>query len=141
MEMIGFYREMEPENQDIFHESIRDKVRNQASYPKPEIKKYLESGYPILDVTEMTLDVIEGSFRVPGGSSLLSDGRFVWRVDLPVYVGRYNIELPREFISFVIENKFSVPPASRQTLLTVSTAAGRALGFRVDSGAEPNTSA
>ncbi|MGW2437548.1 hypothetical protein ACWCY1_12620 [Streptomyces goshikiensis] len=137
MEMVGFYSEMQPEPRGVFHESIRDKVRREAPYPKAEIRKYLEAGYPIFDIMEATQDVIGGSFTVAGGSSLLSDGRFVWRVDLPNYVDTYNLELPGEFLSFAAEHAFSVPAASHEALLGISVAAGRALGFRVDTGAAP----
>ncbi|MGW1201216.1 hypothetical protein [Streptomyces cyaneofuscatus] len=142
MEMIGFFREMEPESSlELFRESIQGKVREQAAYPKAEVQRYLESGHPIFDIMETTLDVVTGSFRVPGGSSLVSDGRFVWRADLSAYVEKYNIDLPPHFISFAIENGFSVPPASLQNLLSVSAAAEKALGFRVDGGAGPSVSA
>ncbi|WP_143196631.1 hypothetical protein [Streptomyces sp. MJM1172] len=102
-----------------------------------EGKKYLEAGCPIFDVLETTPDVIGGSFTVAGGSSSLSDGRFVWRTDLPNYVHTYNLEVPGDFLSFAAEHVFSVPAASCETLLGVSVAAGRALGFRVDTGAAP----
>ncbi|MGW7328150.1 hypothetical protein ACWGIU_05935 [Streptomyces sp. NPDC054840] len=137
MEMVGFYREMQPEPQGVFHESIRDKVRSEAPYPKAEIRKYLASGYPVFDIMETTRDVVGGSFTVAGGSSLLSDGRFVWRADLAEYVDTYNLELPGEFLSFAAEHAFRVPAASHETLLGISVAAGRALGFRVDTGAAP----
>ncbi|MGW5071089.1 hypothetical protein ACWEQJ_34385 [Streptomyces cyaneofuscatus] len=142
MEMIGFFREMAPGSSlEIFRESIQGKARDQASYPKAEVQRYLESGHPIFDIMETTLDVVTGSFRVPGGSSLVSDGRFVWRADLSAYVDTYNIDLPPHFISFVVENGFTAPAASLQNLLSVSAAAERALGFRVDGGAEPSVSA
>lgn len=137
MEMVGFYREMDPGNPDLFRESILGKVRNQASYPKSEVMNYLESGYEIFDIMEGTSDVINGLFRVPGGSSLVSDGRFVWRADLSKYVEHYNLELPEHFISFLSENSFSLPDASDEALLSVSTAASEALGFRVVRGAGP----
>ncbi|WP_433397209.1 hypothetical protein [Streptomyces sp. CA-146814] len=141
MEMIGFFREMAPGSSlEIFRESIQDRARNQAAYPKAEVQGYLESGHPIFDIMETTLDVMKGSFRVPGGSSLVSDGRFVWRADLSAYIETYNIDLPPHFISFVVENGFSVPPASLQNLLSVSAATERALGFRVDGGAGPSAS-
>ncbi|WP_432148341.1 hypothetical protein [Streptomyces sp. bgisy029] len=142
MEMIGFFREMAHRNgSEIFRESIQGKVRDHPAYPKAEVKRYLDSGHPIFDIMETTLDVVNGSFRVPGGSSLVSDGFFVWRADLSAYVESYNIDLPPHFISFVIENGFSVPSASHQTLLSVSAAAEKALGFRADGGAGPSVSA
>jgi hypothetical protein len=137
MKMVGFYREMDSSNPETFHETLRENVNNPPNYSREMVKNYLDSGYPIFDVTETTVDVIAGSFRVPGGSSLLSDGIFVWRVDLSMYVERYGVTLPEDFVSFMSANDYSMPPASRESLLTVSIAAGQAIGFRVDEGAAP----
>ncbi|MGW3320926.1 hypothetical protein [Streptomyces virginiae] len=137
MELIGFYREMGPENDAVFREPIGDKVRDQVPYPKAEMKRYLDSGHPIFDIMELTIDVIEGAFRVPGGSSLLSDGRFVWRVDLAAHVERYNLELPAEFVEHARSHGFSMPLEDLPTLRAVSKAASSALGFRVLGGAGP----
>ncbi|MFF4262015.1 hypothetical protein [Streptomyces virginiae] len=131
MEMIGFYREMDPENAAVFREPIEDKVRDRTPYPKAEVKRYLDSGHPIFDIMESTIDVIEGTFRVPGGSSLLSDGRFVWRVDLAAYIERYNLALPAEFVEHAGGHGFSMPAEDLPTLRAVSEAASSALGFRV----------
>ncbi|MFG2749461.1 hypothetical protein [Streptomyces xanthophaeus] len=137
MKLIGFYREMDPENDAVFREPIADKVRDQASYPKAEVKRYLESGHPIFDIMEGTIDVIGGAFRVPGGSSLLSDNRFVWRVDLGAYVERYNLELPAEFVERAAGHGFSMPAEDLPALRAASKAASGALGFRAAGGAGP----
>lgn len=134
MEMIGFYREMDPENDAVFREPIGDKARDRTPYPKAEIKRYLDSGHPIFDIMESTIDVVEGAFRVPGGSSLLSDGRFVWRVDLAAHVERYDLELPAEFVEHAGNHGFSMPAEDLPTLRAVSEAASIALGFRVVGG-------
>ncbi|MBT2468202.1 hypothetical protein J7E97_10015 [Streptomyces sp. ISL-66] len=137
MDMIGFYREMDPENGEVFRETIGDKVRDRAPYPKAEVKQYLDDGHPIFDIMEMTSDVIGGAFRVPGGSSLLTDGRFVWRVDLSAYVERYNLDLPAEFVEFAGAHAFAVPSVERVALVELSIAASGALGFHVAGGAGP----
>ncbi|MGW2558205.1 hypothetical protein ACWCXB_02960 [Streptomyces sp. NPDC001514] len=141
MEMIGFFREMNPENPTLFRESIRDRIPARTPYPKAEIAAYLSSGHPVFDITEVTVDVIEGSFRVPGGSSLLTDGKYVWRVDLAMYVERYLVDLPGEFLSFAVEHGFTVPPVPTERLMEVSIAAGKTLGFHMDAGAEPRRDA
>ncbi len=69
MDMVGFYRETQPEPQGVFRESIRATVRSEAPYPKGEIKKYLESGHPVFDIMETTRDVVGGSFTVAGWPS------------------------------------------------------------------------
>jgi len=39
----------------------------------------------------------------------LSDGLYVWPEGFSVYVDRYNIELPDEFIEHIRENGFQIP--------------------------------
>ncbi|MEU9802381.1 hypothetical protein [Streptomyces sp. NPDC051000] len=74
---------------------------------------------------------------MPGGSSLLSDGRFVWRVDFAAYVERYNLELPAEFVEHAGSHGFSMPAEDLPILRAVSKSALSALGFRVVGGAGP----
>jgi hypothetical protein len=137
MKTVGFYCEMDSANPVIFHELLHEKIGNPPNYSKEMVRSYLDSGHPIFDITETTVDVIAGSFRVPGGSSLLSDGLFVWRADLSMYVERYGIALPQAFVDLMDTNDFSMPSVSRESLLRASVAAGQALGFRVDDGAAP----
>ncbi|WP_284581852.1 hypothetical protein [Streptomyces sp. 2P-4] len=75
---------------------------------------------------------------MPGGSSLLSDGRFVWRADLARYVDAYHLELPATFLSFAAGNGFCVPAPARERLLRVSEAAMPALGLRAVGGSAPD---
>ncbi|GGS92337.1 MULTISPECIES: hypothetical protein [Streptomyces] len=138
MELIGFYRELQSAPRDVFRSSLRDQVRSGTAYPKAEVTGYFMAGHPVFDVMESTRDVLEGRFTVPGGSSLLSDGRFVWRADLARYVDAYNLALPAAFLSFAEGNGFSVPAPDRERLLRISVAAGRALGFREAEGSGPD---
>ncbi|MEV5803307.1 hypothetical protein [Streptomyces collinus] len=95
-----------------------------------DVVSYLKSGYPILDVMELTTDVIGGAFRVPGGSSVLTDGQYVWREDLAWYVEQYNIDLPRDFLETARSHGFRTPPADPDALLNASLEVSRALGFQ-----------
>ncbi|MGW5118131.1 hypothetical protein ACWEQ8_22260 [Streptomyces noursei] len=141
MELVGFYREMESNNAEVYKESIANAYGRGGGYEATLVSSYLRSGYPILDVTESTVDVIDGSFRVPGGSSVLTDGRFVWREDLAAYVDHYSLSLPDSFLDYIRENNFKVPNVARENILDVSLSVGRLLGFHTDSGAGPRNSA
>ncbi len=59
---------------------------------------YLRSGQMVLAWMEQTTDVISGQFSVAGGSAILSDGKFFWRLDTADYVEAYGVQLPDEFI-------------------------------------------
>ncbi|MEU0659902.1 hypothetical protein [Streptomyces lavendulocolor] len=117
--------------------SIFDHLQAKEVYPPERMEEYLTSGYPVLDLMEVTSDVVNGSFQVPGGSSLLTDGLHVWRVDLPYYVRAYEIDLPASFLTFTQELDYRVPSVQHEVLVSVSVSVRDWLGFRVDKGAAP----
>ncbi|MGW0412330.1 hypothetical protein ACWERI_27760 [Streptomyces collinus] len=130
MKLIGFYREMDPKYAPSWGGSVPPPESGAGSYSVQDIVGYLKSGYPILDVMELTTDVIGGAFRVPGGSSVLTDGQYVWREDLAWYVERYNIDLPQDFLEIARRHGFRTPPADHEALLNLSLEVSRALGFQ-----------
>ncbi|WP_143570554.1 hypothetical protein [Streptomyces acidiscabies] len=139
MRFIGFYREMDHHGLSVYAEGIPAPGSGVGLYPAQEVSRYLISGYPVLDVMEVTEDVICGEFRSPGGSSVMTDGRFVWRLDLSFYVQRHSISLPRDFLDFLAKNKYIVPVVNQDELVEISFSVDRALGFRADPGAGPRS--
>ncbi|MHC5903059.1 hypothetical protein ACVNF4_03970 [Streptomyces sp. S6] len=137
MRFIGFYREMSPGDSELYAEKIPTPHSGVLLYPLHEVSRYLTSGHPVLDVMEVTEDAIDGSFRCPGGSSVLTDGHFVWRLDLASYVQHHVIALPQDFLEFAAECEYSVPTVKRERLIEISLAVENELGFRADPGAGP----
>ena len=111
-----------------------------SGYPLQKVSRYLLAGHPVLDVTELTKDTIGGSFRVPGGSSVLTDGSFIWRLDLASYVQHYSIDLPQGFLTFIENHEYEVPSVERKQLLEISFIVSRTLRFHSDPGAGPRSS-
>lgn len=109
MQFVGFFREMQPNPDEVFKESIFDHLTGGPSYEASNVVRYLESGYPVFDIMEGTRDVLGGKFLVPGGSSLLTDGQYVWRNDLSYYVREYKINLPVEFLNYMRDRNFEIP--------------------------------
>ncbi len=138
MQPVGFFRELEPESPHTYKESISDSITaTQPHYPKDQVVRYLNAGHPVLDIMEITVDVIERAFQIPGGSSILTDGTFIWRADLPSYIERYHIRLPAEFLEFMSENHYEVPNPPHEHLLEISLSVSSLLGFREDPGTGP----
>ncbi|MEV0279997.1 hypothetical protein AB0I22_26890 [Streptomyces sp. NPDC050610] len=140
MQPVGFFRELEPDSPRAYQGSIRDSLTLRHEYPSGLVVQYLSAGHPILDVMEGTTDVLEGAFQVLGGSSILTDGTFVWRLDLAAYVERYPIQLPDDFMTFMTENHFEVPAVPCEHLIEISLSASDFLGFRADPGTGPRRS-
>ena len=65
---------------------------------KQAVLEYLSRGTTFFDVMEATPDPLSVGKSISGGSSLVTDGFWVWRLDLINYVSAHNIELPDEFI-------------------------------------------
>lgn len=55
------------------------------------VSRYLRNGVLVLPITEYVKDVVKGRFSVAGGSGLMTDGVFYWRVDAAEYVEQYGI--------------------------------------------------
>ena len=63
-----------------------------------EISNYLRSCSLILAWMEYTRDQIGNQFGVSGGSAIMSDGVYYWRLDAADYVETYGIALPPDFL-------------------------------------------
>ena len=63
-----------------------------------EIPNYLRNCSLILAWMEYTRDQIGDQFGVSGGSAIMSDGVYYWRLDAADYVETYGIALPPDFL-------------------------------------------
>ncbi|MFI2664198.1 MULTISPECIES: hypothetical protein [Micromonospora] len=120
MRTLGFFRELEPHRVDLFKCSIADAVRGVSGRHDDEIVGYLDSGIPLIDIMETTTDVLGGDARISGGSSILTDGTWVWRQDLSYYVKNYHLELDRDFVEHAMKMKFAIPEPDHSSLLALA---------------------
>lgn len=137
VEFVGFYRQLEPQGPAVYSEDIREVLEVPASYPVSDVVAYLRAGHPVLDVSETCRDVVDGESRIQSGSSVLSDGEWVWRWDLGHYVETYTVDLPAAFLARLGENGYQVPEVPRACLVAVSLTVNETLGFRPVRGAGP----
>ncbi|GAB1695069.1 hypothetical protein [Krasilnikovia sp. M28-CT-15] len=108
MRTVGFFRELEPKRPEVFVDSLVEAVRPEPSDREDDIVNYLENGIPLVDIMESSRDVISGDRYVSGAPSILSDGVWVWRQDLPYYVQRYHLSLDPEFVRHAARSSFRI---------------------------------
>ena len=80
------------------------RVRGQDKNIAEKVALYLSSGIPVIDFMEGTYDPFDENVVISGGSSLLSDGYWIWRYDLAYLVEKYCLGLPEKFIKHVLES-------------------------------------
>jgi hypothetical protein len=117
---VGFYAELEPGKPDLYHGSIRDAIADQPSPDEQELISYLERGIPLIDIMEAGQDVISGDGYIAGCSSLLSDGTWIWRLDLPYYLSRYHLRLDSEFVEHVRSTHYEAPSLSQTEVISLA---------------------
>src|SRR5262249_8277732 len=78
---VGFYRELYDDEPGA--PSIRDAVRPTAATDEARIVAYLKAGVGLAGVGKYVGDVLNPSAQFAVSPSLLTDGVWLWRADLP----------------------------------------------------------
>ncbi|MEU2156669.1 hypothetical protein ABZ532_16895 [Streptomyces sp. NPDC019396] len=110
---LGFFRELDPQVEDDSAPSIHDAVRPHGLDDESGILAYLSSGTEIYTTMGADRDVISRDEWVPGAGSLVTDGTWLWPVELRHYVKRYHVELPEEFLATVRSMRYTAPAVPR----------------------------
>jgi len=71
------------------------------------------------DQLESTRDMLDDAFRVAGGSAVLTDGTYYWRLDAAEYVERYGVGLPGDFLSHGRRLHWLIPRTDPEEVLRV----------------------
>ncbi|MFE2534955.1 hypothetical protein [Streptomyces sp. NPDC059371] len=109
-------------SQSAFSENANELRQRVGAIPKEErarIVEYLRSGTPIIALMGFSEDVLGNKFSRPGGTAIMSDGRFFWRLDAADYVQHYGIELPEEFIAHGDARQWAPTALSREEVAQV----------------------
>lgn len=81
--------------------SIKQFIVSKVNYDKKKILDYLQNGKKEANCPKPTYDIISGKM-ISTSFTVLTDGEYIWKNDLPYYVDKYNIKLPQSFIEKVI---------------------------------------
>lgn len=83
------------------------------------VANYLATCPVFLAWMEHTRDQISDRFGVDGGSAIVSDGAFYWRLDAAAYVREYGIAVPREAIENMRQRNWTPPEFARDDYLSL----------------------
>lgn len=86
---------------------------------RPKVASYLRGGSVVIALMEYTRDVLGGSFTVPGGSGVLTDGTYFWRRDAADYIEAYGIALDDVFVEHMEQAGWMVPELPHERFLEI----------------------
>lgn len=105
---VGFFRELD--HGDISAASLEES-RSETSGPDDErITAYLDTGHLLSPSSNEASDWLADDPDVEiGPPHILTDGTYAWPADLPYYVRRYHVRLPKHFVLHIRRNDYQVP--------------------------------
>ena len=103
---IGFYWELD--HGDSGGPGLEASCQAEAGSDDEALARYLESGVVLYRVNEPTRDMIDLETELPPPHTL-TDGLYMWPADLPYYLRRYHVRLPRAFVLRAKDHGWRVP--------------------------------
>lgn len=129
MKTVGFFRELGPNQSEVYVESIHAHVHAEPLPDAVQVEDYLRNGHSLIDVMGAEIDVLGSGRHLVGGASVLTDGEWLWRDDLRFYLATYHLRLPTEFLKTVRGNDYRVPDLQGDQLRLAGEEATRILGY------------
>jgi hypothetical protein len=107
---LGRVKQAEPQP------SILDNVGREPLPDADRVVAYLRAGHGLIAMMDVQDDFFDRSQQVLSGSSVSTDGDWLWRDDLAHYVQRHNVTIPDEFLRLIRERHYIVPDVDEAVL-------------------------
>jgi hypothetical protein len=107
---LGRVKQAEPQP------SILDNVGREPLPDADRVVAYLRAGHGLIAMMDVQDDFFDRSRQVLSGSSISTDGDWLWRDDLAHYVQRHNVTIPDEFLRLIRERHYIVPDVDEAVL-------------------------
>ena len=117
MKFAGMFRELGPVGLDIAQESIFEQVLPEELPDLDDVVRYLKSGYELISMMDINDDVFDRSRQFLGGSSILTDGDWLWRDDFTHYVSLHRVAVPSELLNTIRQRGYVVPTLDEAILI------------------------
>ncbi|KAB1162258.1 hypothetical protein F6X68_00850 [Micromonospora sp. AMSO12t] len=116
LRFAGMFRELGPVGLDLVQESIFDNVSAEELPDVDEVVRYLRGGYVLIDMMDLADDPFDSTRQIMNGSTIRTDGDWLWRDDLAYHVHRHRVALPDEFLALIRERRYTVPHRDEELL-------------------------
>lgn len=101
-------------------QSIADHIGAEPLEDADLVTRYLTKGHLLIDMMDVERDVLDPEQEVLSGSSIMTDGEWLWRRDLAYYVRRHHVLLPRDLLATIRERRYTVPPLDETQLIALT---------------------
>ncbi|SNY74066.1 hypothetical protein [Paractinoplanes atraurantiacus] len=125
MRTAGMFAELGQTRHPEPVESIADNIGAGPIEDAELVTRYLDNGYVLIDMMDVERDVLDPEQEILSGSSIMTDGDWLWRQDLSYYVRRHHVTLPPELLATIRERRYAIPPVDEERLVALTGDAER----------------
>lgn len=125
LQAAGMFRELGEVRSGEPQPSIFDSVAAAELPDRDRVLGYLNSGHVLIDVMDIADDPFEPGRQIMNGSTVLTDGDWLWRKDLAYFVRIRRVALPDAFLALIRERDYAVPERDVPVLAACSQEARR----------------
>lgn len=100
--------------------SIRDNVGAGPLTEVDAVLNYLDAGHVLIDVMDIENDPFNPVQQLFNGSTMLTDGEWLWRQDYTYYIRYHDVVVPPDFLAAVPARAYVVPNVPEQRLLEIA---------------------
>ena len=104
--------------------SIRDNIGSEQLPDLDEVLAYLSAGHVLIDMMDIENDPLNPAQQILNGSTMLTDGDWLWRQDFTYYVRYHDVTLPPEFLAAIRAQAYEVPAVPEERLVEIADVAG-----------------
>jgi hypothetical protein len=101
-------------------QSIADHIAAEPLEDADLVTQYLDNGYLLIDMMDVERDVLDPEQEILSGSSIMTDGEWLWRQDLSYYVRRHHVALPPDLLTTIRERRYTVPSVDEERLIALT---------------------
>jgi hypothetical protein len=112
LKRAGFFRELR--HGDVDGPVLQDAVGRLPSELKDRVVHYLEAGHALAATPGWVDDVLKPDNKHIGSPNLMTDGEWMWPLDLAYYVRQYSAAPPAEFIRHMELSQWSPKPVTKE---------------------------
>jgi hypothetical protein len=118
LRLAGFFRELQQGLPD--GPGLRESCRATAQPDEAMIAGYLEAGAVIRSAGARVDDVLDPARTSVASMYLVTDGTWVWPLELAYYIREYHVELPADFVAHMRAQSWKTPGVTDAELIRLS---------------------
>ncbi len=103
--------------------SIRNNISAQPLPDTDAVTAYLDAGHVVIEMMDVEDNPFNAAQQILNGSTMLTDGEWLWRKDFSFYVRNHDVSVPPEFLAAIRNHAYIIPEVPEDRLIAIANEA------------------